>query len=83
MSASFSASLRLIGRGTPEPLAETLLSTSEIGDLEDFASGPVDCRHCLRSEVQQRQIVAESHEPQVSASVVARRFNVNANQVFT
>ena len=35
------------------------------------------------SEAQMRQIVAESHEPEVSVSIVARRYNVNANQVFT
>ena len=35
------------------------------------------------SEAQKRQIVAESYEPGVSVSIVARRYNVNANQVFT
>jgi len=45
MSASFSGSTRLMGRGTPELSAETLLSAIEIGALGDFASGPVDCRH--------------------------------------
>ncbi len=42
-----------------------------------------DRRRRRWSEAQKRQIVAESHEPGVSVSVVARRYNVNANQVFT
>ena len=43
----------------------------------------VDRRRRRWSEAQKRQIVAESREPGVSVSVVARRYNVNANQVFT
>ncbi len=35
------------------------------------------------SEARKRRIVAESYEPGVSVSVVARRYDVNANQVFT
>ena len=34
------------------------------------------------TEAQKRQIVAEAEEPGVSVSVVARRHDVNANQVF-
>ena len=47
------------------------------------SGGAVDCRRRRWSEAQKRQIVAESREPGVSVSVVARRYNVNANQVFT
>jgi transposase len=35
------------------------------------------------SEAEKRRIVAESYEPGVSVSLVARRHDVNANQVFT
>jgi transposase len=35
------------------------------------------------SEAEKRRIVVESHEPGVSVSLVARRNDVNANQVFT
>ena len=35
------------------------------------------------SEAPKRRIVAESYQPGVSVSVVARRHDVNANQVFT
>ena len=34
------------------------------------------------SEAQKRQIVAETHEPGVSAPMVAQRYNLNANQIF-
>ena len=48
------------------------------------SGGPVDRRRRRRwSEAQKRQIVSESYEPGVSVSIVARRYNVNANQVFT
>ena len=47
------------------------------------SGGPVHRRRRRWSEAQKRQIVAESHEPGVSVTVVARRYNVNANQVFT
>ena len=47
------------------------------------SGGLVDRRRRGWSEAQKRQIVAESREPGVSVSVVARRYNVNANQVFT
>ena len=46
------------------------------------SGGSVDRRRRRWSEAQKRQIVAESREPGVSVSVVARRYNVNANQVF-
>ena len=40
-------------------------------------------RHRRRwSEVQKRQIVAETQEPGVSVPMVAQRYNLNANQVF-
>ena len=35
------------------------------------------------SEAQNERIVAESHEPGVSVSIVGQRYNVDANQVFT
>jgi len=35
------------------------------------------------SETEKRRIVAESDEPGMSVSLVARRYDVNANQVFT
>ena len=34
------------------------------------------------SEAQNRQIVAETHEPGVSVPMVAQRYNLSANQVF-
>ena len=34
------------------------------------------------SDAQKRQIVAETHQPEVSAPQVAQRYNLNANQVF-
>src|SRR5947209_17891562 len=34
------------------------------------------------SEEQKRQIVAETQEPGASVSIVARRYDVNANQLF-
>ena len=46
------------------------------------SGGSVDRRRRRWSEAQKRQIVAESREPGVSVSIVARRYNVNANQVF-
>ena len=49
----------------------------------EVGGGAVDRRRRRWSEAQKRQIVAESREPGVSVSVVARRYNVNANQVFT
>ena len=49
----------------------------------EAGGGTVDRRRRRWSEAQKRQIVAESREPGVSVSVVARRYNVDANQVFT
>ena len=49
----------------------------------EAGGGAADRRRRRWSEAQKRQIVAESREPGVSVSVVARRYNVNANQVFT
>ena len=48
------------------------------------ARGEVMVRRRRRrwSEARKRRIVAESHQPGVSVSVVARRHDVNANQVF-
>ena len=57
-----------------------------MSDAEEKSSaesaGLVRRRRRRWSEAQKRQIVAESHEPGVSVSIVARRYNVNANQVF-
>jgi transposase len=47
------------------------------------SGGEVRRRRRNWSEAEKRRIVAESHEPGVSVSVVARRHDVNANQVFT
>ena len=43
------------------------------------SGGAVDRRRRRWKEAQKRQIVSESHEPGVSVSIVARRYNVNAN----
>ena len=45
-------------------------------------AGLVRRRRRRWSEAQKRQIVAETHEPGVSVPMVARRYNLNANQVF-
>ena len=45
--------------------------------------GRVRRRRRRWSEARKRLIVAESYEAGVSVSVVARRYDVNANQVFT
>ncbi len=47
------------------------------------SGGRVRRRRRRWSEAEKRRIVAESHEPGVSVSLVARRHDVNANQVFT
>ena len=44
--------------------------------------GRVRRRRRRWSEARKRRIVAESYQPGVSVSVVARRHDVNANQVF-
>ena len=46
------------------------------------ARGEVMFRRRRWSEARKRRIVAESYQPGVSVSVVARRHDVNANQVF-
>ena len=45
--------------------------------------GRVRRRRRRWSEARKRRIVAESYQAGVSVSVVARRYDVNANQVFT
>ena len=47
------------------------------------ADGRVRRRRRRWSEARKRQIVAESYQPGVSVSVVARRHDVNANLVFS
>lgn len=47
------------------------------------SGGLVGRRRRRWSEAEKRRIVAESQEPGVSVSLVARRHDVNANQVFT
>ncbi len=47
------------------------------------SGGRVRRRRRRWSEAEKRRIVAESREPGVSVSLVARRHDVNANQVFT
>ena len=44
--------------------------------------GSVGRRRRRWSEAQNRQIVAETHEPGVSVPMVAQRYNLSANQVF-
>ena len=58
------------------------MSIEEEGSGAGSGGHRVDLRRRRWSEAQKRQIVAESHEPGVSVSVVARRYNVNANQIF-
>ena len=58
------------------------MSISEAG-LGAGSDGVAYCHRRRRwSEAQKRQIVAETHEPGVSVAMVARRYNLNANQVF-
>ena len=45
--------------------------------------GSVGRRRRRWSEAQKRQIVAETHEPGVSVPMVAQRYNLNANQIFS
>ena len=47
------------------------------------SDGRVRRRRRRWSEARKRRIVAESYQPGISVSVVARRHDVNANQVFT
>ena len=53
--------------------------------IEESVRLPARSETCRRrwSEAEKSRIVAESHEPGVSVSVVARRNDVNANLVFT
>ena len=46
------------------------------------SGGLVGRRRRRWSEAQNRQIVAETHEPGVSVPMVAQRYNLSANQVF-
>jgi len=46
------------------------------------SGGQVGRRRRRWSEAQNRQIVAETHEPGVSVPMVAQRYNLNANQIF-
>jgi transposase len=52
---------------------------------EVSTNGLVDTKRSRRTwpEALKRQIVAETEEPGASVSIVARRHDVNANQVFT
>ena len=50
--------------------------------LVDESGGLVGRRRRRWSEAQNRQIVAETHEPGVSVPMVAQRYNLSANQVF-
>lgn len=56
------------------------VSTSDLVDTSQQA--PSKRRRRRWSELQKRQIVAETLEPGSSVSIVARRYDVNANQVF-
>jgi transposase len=52
-------------------------------DLVDTSLQPTSVRRRRRwSEAQKREIVAETLEPGSSVSIVARRYDVNANQLF-
>ena len=58
-----------------------------MSDAAEHSGARVDGRGRRRrrrwSEARKRRIVAESYQPGVSVSMVARRYDVNANQVFT
>ena len=56
-----------------------LISEKKTSPLEGGSDGRGRRRW---SEAQKRQIVAEACEPGVSVSMVARRYNLNANQIF-
>ena len=47
------------------------------------SGGQVRRRRWRWSEAQKPQIVAETHEPGVSVPMVAQRYNLNANQIFS
>ena len=58
-----------------------------ISDAAEQSGSEVDGRGRRRrrhwSEAQKRRIVTESYQPGISVSVVARRYDVNANLVFS
>src|SRR5690606_5927096 len=58
---------------------EAEVSTLDLVDTRE-AGGAVERRHW--PEALKRRIVAETCEPGASVSVVARRYDVNANQLF-
>ena len=62
-------------------MAETATEVSAIG-LVDTTARPGRPKRRQWSEAFKRQIVAETLEPGASVSVVARRHDVNANQLF-
>ena len=76
------AQMHRLGRPAVPIVADARLGLEALAPVEG-GGGAFDRRRRRWSEAQKRQIVAESREPGVSASVVARRYNVNANQVFT
>lgn len=57
----------------------TEVSTTGLVDTKQSSGGP---RRRLWTEALKRQIVGETTEPGASVSIVARRHDVNANQVF-
>src|SRR5437879_2794591 len=56
------------------------VSTSELMDTSLQRKSARRRRHW--TDAQKRQIVAETQEPGASVSIVARRYDVNANQLF-
>ena len=57
---------------------------SDEAEIEEAVGGEAPRRRHRRwSQEEKRRIVAETFEPGASVSVVARRHDVNANQVFT
>ena len=62
-------------------MAETATEVSTIG-LVDTTRRPSRLKRRQWTEAFKRQIVAETLEPGASVSIVARRHDVNANQLF-
>jgi len=62
-------------------MAETATEVSIIGVVDTKQRGPRPKRRQW-AEAFKRQIVAETLEPGASVSIVARRHDVNANQLF-